>query len=108
MYGPAKHNLNLSAASSFHSETRESEAPSSPCLKPLPPPMIPVVLPSGWLSFAERRRQSEPVRTLALFYVCSYGPTPGSGPKGEGPVGILTRPPVLPSGPMWPSGPPNF
>lgn len=29
---------------------RDSEAPSSPCLKPLPPPMIPVVLPSAKIS----------------------------------------------------------
>ena len=33
------------------SEKREvNEAPSSPILKPLPPPMIPVVLPTGEVS----------------------------------------------------------
>jgi len=31
---------------------RQSDAPSSPCLKPLPPPMIPVVLPTAKLSAA--------------------------------------------------------
>ena len=31
-----------------------SGAPSSPCLKPLPPPMIPVVLPSGLLEICSQ------------------------------------------------------
>lgn len=50
MKQPASTSKIASEVSAHPEKLRHSDAPSSPCLKPLPPPMIPVVLPSAKIS----------------------------------------------------------